>query len=211
MLTGLWDPAPAGLAFKIAGAALAQAATPTLAATLVAFLWPAAAVAVLVLGAFTLWPLHRTNDAAAAALALTVADTRAAVLALQAENRQLADDLTQAKLRAAASTASVRLSGQSATASVARRSPARASKTVVVSTQGTLKWEDTPVTLDRFIQNLTHYQAEAAQGESQLIVRANGVKFEQLNYVLDEARKAGIANLVVESDTPPEGAHNTWF
>ena len=83
--------------------------------------------------------------------------------------------------------------------------------TVFVSTEGTLQWEGKPVTLDEFLVNLAGYQASAPKGESRLVINANGARFPQLNYVLEEARKAGIANLVVESDAQPVGEMNTWF
>jgi hypothetical protein len=45
------------------------------------------------------------------------------------------------------------------------------------------------------------------------VVRANGARFSQLNYVLEEARKAGIDHLVIESDALPDDGRqrNTWF
>lgn len=200
--------APTGLALKVAGVALAKAAAPSLAATLSGLLWPAAASAVLVGGTLAIIPLHQANQVAAAEIASLESATRAAIVTLQTENQRLARDLKHAASTAVERATRARPSVPRETAPTAR--PAPVAKTVIVTNKGMLKWEGTPVTLDDFLLNLTRHQA-SANGESRLVVQANGADFSHLNYVLDEARKAEITSLVIESDTLPEGTANTWF
>ena len=64
--------------------------------------------------------------------------------------------------------------------------------------------------LDEFLVLLKH-QTTAPDGGSRLVVNARGARFRQLNWVLDEARKAGVAHLVIDSDAAPVGPLNTWF
>jgi biopolymer transport protein ExbD len=86
----------------------------------------------------------------------------------------------------------------------ATRARAAGAKDVFVSTEGEIFWEGRYVTLDEFIANLAAYKIAAGRSESQLIVKANGVHFTQLSFVFDEARKAGIKGLVIESDSEPD-------
>ena len=89
--------------------------------------------------------------------------------------------------------------------------PAPASKSLTITTEGVIEWEGRPITLDDFLAQLSAHQAAAPNGESQLVVTANGVHFRQLAYVLDEARKAKIRHLVVVSDTVPDSFEpNPW-
>ena len=49
-------------------------------------------------------------------------------------------------------------------------------------------------------------------GPQGLIVQANGARFRQMCYVLDEARKAGIKHVLVETDAAPDSYYPlTWF
>ena len=206
------NTAPTGLALKVAGAALTEAAASGVVASfsLASVFWPATTAAVLVVGTFALVSQHRTNADAAAAIVLQESKTAAAIVSLQAENKRLAREVADRNSMAAMSIASAAAPKARVPAPVP--SPAApAGMTVFVSTEGTLQWEGKPVTLDEFLVNLAGYQASAPKGESRLVINANGARFPQLNYVLEEARKAGIANLVVESDAQPVGEMNTWF
>lgn len=203
------DSAPTGLAVKVAGVALTEAAAPVAVSALASVFWPATAAAVLIVGALVLVPQHRTNDAAAAAITSQEASTRAAVIALEAENRKLASELANAKAVATERETPVRPLDARPVTPVPRR-PTPAGKTVLISPDGTLRWEGELVTLGEFLAKLTRHQA--ADTKSQLLVKAYGAQFGGLNYVLDEAAKAGITNLVVESDALPDGKmSNTWF
>lgn len=201
--------APAGLAAKVAGVALTKAAVPTVLTTLSGLLWPAAATAVLVGGVLIIAPLHRDNQAAAASIAQMELDTQAGLLALQGENEQLTRKLTSPELAPVPPTQPVRSAQPRSAAKLA--SPLAPGKTVLITPAGTLKWEDKPVTLDQFLINLADLEATGARDGSRLVVQASGATFSHLTYVLDEARKAGITHLVIESDATPEGITNTWF
>ncbi len=202
--------APTGLAIKVAGVALTKAAAPSVIASVASLLWPAVGAAVIVGGTLAIVPQHRANNATAAVIASREADTRSTAVELKTENQRLSRDITHAKTVVAERAPPTRSLDVRPDASV-RTGPDPVSKTVLVTTEGTLKWEGEPVTLGGFLQHLVDYQASAPRGESRLVVQANGTLFSQLNYVLIEARKAGITNLVVESDTLPEGIANTWF
>ena len=203
------DSAPAGLAVKVAGAALAAPAAPGVAAALAGLLWPAATVAMLVAGTLAIVSQHRANTEAAAEIVARESATRAAVVALQAENKRLDRALASAMKVAAEREKPVRQPAARLAAPVPSR-PVLAGIAVDVSTEGALQWEGKPVTLDEFLSRLTGYQA--ANKESRLVVKAYGARFLQLNWVLEQARLAGVTHLVVESDAPPDGrVINTWF
>jgi biopolymer transport protein ExbD len=78
---------------------------------------------------------------------------------------------------------------------------------IVLSETGTLAWEGEQVTLDEFIRRLAAYQS-AAKGGAKLTVKDCGARFSQLSWVLDEIRKAGITQVVVETDAVPDPQHN---
>ena len=206
------QPVSAGLATQVAGAALAKAAAPGLAASLTAALWPAAAAATLAGGAFLIFPQHRANADAAAALAARESQLTQTIAATEAENWQLHRELTSQRITTAArqqQVATVRATAPQPAAVVS--APARpAGVEVSVSPRGELTWNGDPVRLDEFLVLLKH-QTTAPDAEARLVVNARGARFRQLSWVLDEARKAGIPHLVIDSDASPVGAQSTWF
>lgn len=204
------ESAPTGLAIQVAGAALTKAAAPTLAATLANLLWPAAATAVLVGGTLTVAPLYQQNQATASAIAARESEAQAQLRVLQAENQQLGRELAVAKTSASEPEPAAELADASPVATASHRA-AVVSQTVLITPAGTLKWDDVPVTLDTFLVNLATLQASGSSDGSRLVVQAHGAKFTHLTYVLDEARKAGVTNLIIESDTLPDGPTDTWF
>jgi len=206
--------APATLVSQIAAAALAQSAVgpAALATTLAASLLPAAAIAAVVTGLWTILPQERANASMADELG-RLRRTPSISSGVQSE----IDDLTRALVEARTP-----LTSQPSTPAAARPTAAApvapvrfaGAKEVFVTTDGALRWEDDMVTLDEFLFRLTAYQSAAAHSGSQLIVKANGVRFPQLFWVLDEARKAGITSLVVDSDSAPEAyplSQTSWF
>lgn len=206
------QPVSAGLATQVAGAALAKAAAPGLAASLTAALWPAAAAATLAGGAFLIFPQHRANADAAAALAARESQLTQTIAATEAENWQLQRELTSQRITTAArqqQVATVRAPAPQPAPVVA--APARpAGVEVSVSPRGELTWNGDPVRLDEFLVLLKH-QTTAPDAEARLVVNARGARFRQLSWVLDEARKAGIPHMVIDSDASPVGAQSTWF
>jgi len=208
------QPVSAGLAAQVAGAALAKAAAPTFVASLAGALWPAAAAATLVGGTLMVLPQHRANADAAAALAARGSNLGQAIASVQAENEQLDRELAVVRReeadrpRPAAPNFRLPLARPSPVISAPVRT---AGVAVAVSPEGTVDWEGENVTLDEFLLRLLKHQSTAPNGESRIVVRAPGARFLQLNWVLDEARKAGIAHLVIESDAAPVGPMSTWF
>lgn len=202
--------APTGLALKIAGAALTEAVAPSAVASVATMLWPAVAAATIIGGTLAIVPQYRANNSTAAEIASQGAVSHTAIVALQSENQGLTRDLTFAKVNSSTSETPARIV-ETRTSARSAHAPTPSSKTVLVTPEGTLKWEDKPVTLDQFLQHLVSHQAESPHGESRIVVKDTGANFSPLNYVLLEVRKAGITNLVVESDSVPEGTRNTWF
>ncbi|ACB77475.1 sigma-70 family RNA polymerase sigma factor [Opitutus terrae] len=201
---------PAGLAAKVAGVAVAQvgAASAFSFASLAATLIPPTAAALV--GALGLIPQHRTNHAAAAELAeLTAANS--ALPALRTEVTQLARTLADAREleRAAAELPDLR-------ATLAALPPppplVTTSNAVTITPQGTISWEGEHITLDHFESNLTALHLAASNGESKLLIHARGVQYPQMIYALDEARKAGVRHIVVDSDAMPDPKFPfSWF
>lgn len=206
------QPVSAGLATQVAGAALAKAAAPGLAASLTAALWPAAAAATLAGGAFLIFPQHRANADAAAALAARESQLGQTIAAAEAENGQIQRELTSQRITTAArqqQAATVRAAAPQPAPVVA--APARPTGVEVsVSPRGEVFWNGEPVRLDEFLVLLKH-QTTVPDGQARLVVNARGARFRQLNWVLDEARKAGIPHMVIDSDAAPVGPQNTWF
>lgn len=68
------------------------------------------------------------------------------------------------------------------------------------------------MTLERYLENLKSLQASAPGGESKVLIRARNVQFPQLAFVIDEAVKAGIKHIVIDSDaTPAPVGPWSWF
>jgi biopolymer transport protein ExbD len=72
------------------------------------------------------------------------------------------------------------------------------SVTVSVTDEGTLAWNKDLVTLDEFLQRLQQYKAQQPDGRI-LINGDERAFFAQAIYVFDEARKAGFAQVFIET------------
>jgi biopolymer transport protein ExbD len=156
-----------------------------------------------------LLPQHRANAATAAEIAQLSAQVQS-LPAVRAENDRLSRSLAAASDldRVEVERANLR----SAAASVPPPAPKPTSNSLNLTSQGTLIWEVKYVTLDTFLDNLKSLQAAATGGESKLMISAKNVHTGQLFYVIDEARKAGIKHIVVDSDAAPEPrAPWSWF
>jgi RNA polymerase sigma factor (sigma-70 family) len=199
---------PTGLAAEVSYAALAQAATgASLGASIVSTVFPAAAV--LAVGAAVIFPQFRENQNAAAELAhLTMSP--AAIEQLQTENHRLAQAIAATREAEQVQAVLPRLRTQ--LASLPAIVPAPTTKNVVITTQGTISWEGEPITLDEFLIRLATLKKSAAGDESLLRLTANGANFYQMLYGLDEARKAGIKHIIIESDVIPDPKSQvSWF
>ncbi|HVU24761.1 MAG TPA: sigma-70 family RNA polymerase sigma factor [Opitutus sp.] len=201
---------PGGLTEKIAGLAVSHAASAglaSLATTVASHLAPAAAV--VALGTLAILPLHRANQSRAAEV------TRLSAIAtglpnLRADNLRLAHAIAAADALAGSEAALPAL--RATLASLPSPAPAAVHGVVTVSPTGTLTWQNRPVTLDQFLAHIQALQASAGDGETQLVIHANGTVYGQMLYPLVEATRAGIKHIVVESDATPNPHFPTsWF
>ncbi|MDF3058724.1 MAG: biopolymer transportern ExbD [Rariglobus sp.] len=74
--------------------------------------------------------------------------------------------------------------------------------TISITTEGTLAWDKTPVTLDEFIARLQAYK-QVEPNPKVLINGDENAMFAQVRYVVDEARKAGISKVLIETRIKP--------
>jgi biopolymer transport protein ExbD len=201
---------PAGLATQISAAAIAHSAatvTASTAATIASLVLPAAAA--LILGAVTILPLHRANAAAAAELAALTAQNQT-LPALRTEAVRLTRALDEARDLSLAAAELPALHAR--LAALPPPTPPPTSRSVTVTPEGTIQWEGEPVTLTDFLARTRSLQLSSPGGESRLVIRAHGALFSQMAYALDEARKAGIRHIVVETDATPDPlAATSWF
>jgi biopolymer transport protein ExbD len=77
--------------------------------------------------------------------------------------------------------------------------------TISITAEGTLAWDKTPVSLDEFIARLQAYK-QVEPDPKVLINGDENAMFAQARYVVDEARKAGIAKVLIETRIKPAGS-----
>jgi biopolymer transport protein ExbD len=202
---------PAGLAAKISGTALAQAATTSAlagVASVAGSLLPAAAV--VALGIFIVVPLHRENQATTADIAAQHTPAGAAA-ELRNETRALARTVADLRDLQAAAADLPRLRAELAGLPPPATKPV--SDTVTITPDGTIRWGNEYLTLDAFLRKIAALHASAPDGNSQLVIYCRGSRFSAMIYAVDEARKAGIRHIVVESDAAldPQSGQFSWF
>jgi biopolymer transport protein ExbD len=76
--------------------------------------------------------------------------------------------------------------------------------TVTITQEGTLAWEKDPVTLGDFLRHLTTFHAQHPEPDAHLLINGDAdAMFSQVIYVFDEARKAGIQRVLIETHAKP--------
>jgi RNA polymerase sigma factor (sigma-70 family) len=204
--------APATLVTQVATVALAQSAlipAATLGTTLATSLLPSAAIATVLTALWAIVPQHRANAEMADEIARLEREPAPAA-GVQSEINQLKQALVLARTPPTSASATPIVTTR-VTAPSPSAPPALTPKEVLVTTEGTLLWEGEPVTLDGFLARIADYRRTSPNG-CPVIVKGNGTRFGQLNWVLVEAGAAGITSLVVESDSKPEPWFtNNWF
>ena len=200
---------PANLAAQVSSVALSQASAVTAStlATLSSAVLPAAAVSVVC--ALLILPQHRSNETVAAEIARLSTEVQS-LPAARAENEQLTQAVAAARelQHVKAEQPEVRATMASSTPPV----PKPTSNSVNLTSQGTIIWEDEHVTLDVYLDHLRSLHSSAPGGESKVMISGKTVHIGQLFFVIDEARKAGIKHIIVESDAKPiSGPTWTWF
>jgi RNA polymerase sigma factor (sigma-70 family) len=206
--------APATLVTQVSAAALAQTVlipAVTLGTTLASALLPAAAVATVLTALWTIVPQQRAN----AVLADEIARLEREPLATAVVRSEINDLKRAIALARTPATTPSPIPGPTTAVAASSFSTSRPSgsapKEVFVTTDGRIKWEGEPVTLDEFLRRIADYRRTAPNG-SPIVVKGNGVHFGQLNWVLVEAAASGITSLVVESDSEPGPSFsNNWF
>lgn len=199
---------PPGLAAQISDVALTQATAATTSAlsTIASTALPTAAL--VAVAAWVVLPQYRVNESTAANIAQLSAQVQLLPVA-RAENDRLSRSLADARNRQIAQdeVATNRITIASSPP------PSRpTSNSLQLTPEGTIVWEGHGVTLDRYLEHLQSLQATAPGGESKLLVSAKNARIGQLAYVIQEAHKAGIKHIVVDSDATPETrAPWSWF
>ena len=82
------------------------------------------------------------------------------------------------------------------------------SVTVSVTQEGAIAWDRDPITLDEFAKRLTefHLQHPGPDDARILINGDENAMFSTAVYVFDEARRAGVAKVFIETHSKPAGA-----
>ena len=205
---------PDSLVARVTTAAITQAAADGAAVTatgVATTLIPVAAAAAVVLGAVALLTQRHANESLAAEVA-QLARQNEAIPTLRAGNERMVRAIAQAETRA--KTAAVAVPTAVRTPRVVAPAPlfTPADNLVTITPEGMIQWEGQFITLDDFLVRLAALHRAAPDGASKLVIHANGTRFPQMAWTLDEARKAGIRHILVESDAVPDpGTKMKWF
>jgi RNA polymerase sigma factor (sigma-70 family) len=201
---------PAALAAHITSAALASAGAGggLLASLAGIFLSDAAAVVAAVLAAAGLITWQHDSTATLRAELAGRKNLGREIAALQQDNQRLARHTAEAgDLRRHLAEAPA----PHATVAPTPVPPAAESVTVVVTAQGTLRWNQERVTLADFTQRLTALQQQHPDQAARVIVHGNpGAGFGAVSYAVEQASRAGIQNIAIESQAAPAPGDN-WI
>jgi biopolymer transport protein ExbD len=81
---------------------------------------------------------------------------------------------------------------------------------LIVSAEGTLRWEQERVTLQGFLDKLVAFEEQHPGPDAQVIVHGEaGSSFSSTAYVVEQASKAGIQDIIVDTQTRPT-ASDIW-
>lgn len=203
---------PDSLVAQVTTAAVTQAAADGAAVTatgVATSLIPVAAAAAVVLGAVALLTQRHANESLAAEVAQLVRQNEA-IPTLRAGNERMVHAIAQADTRPVTVAVAPAVPTPRTAPPVSIFTPA--DNLVTITPQGTIDWEGQGITLDDFLVRLGALHRAAPGGESKLVIHANGTLFTQMAYALDEARKAGIRHILVESDAVPgPESRGNWF
>lgn len=76
------------------------------------------------------------------------------------------------------------------------------SVTLTIRDDGTLGWDKEPITLDQFLIRIQAYK-QTQEDPKVLINGDENALFQQVRYVVDEVRKAGITKVLIETRIRP--------
>jgi RNA polymerase sigma factor (sigma-70 family) len=202
---------PAGLATQIAGGALAQVSAVGAGWSLATLLSPSAMVAgaVLLVGGWAVVAQYTVNQKLETELA-GFSDQTKAIATLRSENGQLAREATEAEVPPR-NWAEAQPPAMTPTQPATPSQVSPPSTTINVTAEGMILWGTDPITLDEFLARLERLHATAPNGETSVAISSAGI-FPQLAYVIDEARKAGIKHVKVNSSRPADPTFTPgWF
>jgi RNA polymerase sigma factor (sigma-70 family) len=121
---------------------------------------------------------------------------------LEHDNRRLTQTIVEslASRRALAKDASRGTEGRAAGA----ERPGRPRLNVSVTADGRIIWENDPVDLNEFLNRLVAHHSQDPDSEAPLVVDgSSGAAFSATAYVVEQASKAGIHNITVNSPSTP--------
>jgi RNA polymerase sigma factor (sigma-70 family) len=205
---------PAMLADRVAGIAFLEFTAAGTVASFLASLFNAVTSEVAVLAAtmvagalLILWQ-QQTNSRLR-----TEIDSRnqqnVAIRRLERDNRQLRNDIEEAddlRLELDSRSSPGRPVGPTAAGDVPS-----VPINVNVTSQGTISWEGKPVTLDEFLSRLVAYQAKTPGSNAPFLVHGElGLEFSALAWVIEQASKAGVKDIVIDSKATPSPSSN-WI
>ncbi len=78
--------------------------------------------------------------------------------------------------------------------------------TVSVTSDGTLAWEKDPITADEFLVRLKTFHLQHPEPDAHILLNgdADALFSAAVVYVMDEARKAGIQRVLIETHSKPQ-------
>jgi hypothetical protein len=79
-----------------------------------------------------------------------------------------------------------------------------------VTAKGAPTFGGKPVTLKEFVDLLRYVQATAGP-EGRVNMRGAGASFSAMSWAIEEARRAGVQHLTVESDAKPDAKFASWW
>jgi RNA polymerase sigma factor (sigma-70 family) len=198
---------PESLVARVTAGAVTQAAADAAVVTatgVAATLVPLAAAAAVALGAVALLSQRHANESLAAEIA-QLGRQNEAIPALHADNERLVRAIAQADARpVAVAVVAAPAPGVPRVAPAPPPPPVRTRFMVTVTPEGVMQWEGQSMRLEEYLAKLDEFQGAESAGEAQLVIQANGARFPQMAWAIEEARKSGVRHLLIESDSQPD-------
>jgi biopolymer transport protein ExbD len=207
--------APTDLAERIAGVAVSAAATAEVTGrergswlgSLIGMVNSGSALglaAAVVIGGALAWSF-RTNAKLEAEITRLRGESQV-IAGLQRENRRMAQLVREVEeLRREV----VELPALRSAVRPTEPPPAAGAVSVTVTPEGNIRWENEDVTPADFLARLQAFRARYPALDSSVFVRAGGAALSTVTYVVNESRKAGIKQILVEGESRPDAGG--WF
>jgi RNA polymerase sigma factor (sigma-70 family) len=205
---------PALLADRVASIAFLEFTAAGTVASFVASLFSAmtseAAVmaATMVAGALLVLWQEQTNTRLRAEINSRI-QQNVAIRGLERANRQLRDDIAEAddlRLELASRSGLRHSVGPTAAGDI----PGIPTN-VNITSQGTIRWEGEPVTLEKFLSRLVEYQAQNPGSNAPFVIHGeSGSGFSAVAWVIEQASMAGVKDIVIDSQATPSPSNN-WI